>query len=383
MKPKNLETCIGVLGGGQLGRMLALEARRMGFQVVMWTNGDDSGAARLADHVIIESFDSESAYAQFLSLSDVVTVEFENIPFDLIERISKEVPLMPSAYSVSICQNREKEKSFLLESGIPTAKFCIVDNAESLGEALQEISGDVIVKTVESGYDGKGQMQVSGETPLTDLPKIWEEFGGGNAIVEQKIDLAAEISVIVVRAQDGETVTYDPAENQHVNHILDISIVPARLPQDLQDKAKTIAKQVAEKLKYVGILGVEFFVNQAGELLVNEMAPRPHNSGHHTLDACETSQFEQQLRVVCNLPLGSTALLKPAVMLNLLGDLWPDAHTAPDWSSILSTPGAALHLYGKREARAGRKMGHVTFIADDIDTALEHALCCKKYYNID
>jgi len=377
----NSETCIGVLGGGQLGRMLALEARRMGFRVLKWTGGDISGAARLADHILTAPFDCKETLEQFIDQADIATVEFENIPSELLETISKRIPLMPGTKAVSICQNRELEKSFLASHGIPTADFRIAESAEELAAALQQISGDVILKTVESGYDGKGQMMVRDEPNRPSAEEIWADFGGGRAIVEQKIDLAAEISVMVIRSQDGSTVTYDPAENQHKNHILDLSIVPARLPQALLDDARVIATKVAEELAYIGVLGVEFFLDQQGHLLVNEMAPRPHNSGHHTLDACECSQFEQQLRVICNLPLGSTKLLKPAVMWNLLGDIWPDETTPPDWSPILKTPGAMLHLYGKLHAKPRRKMGHVTFTGDTIEEALERAKTCVASFS--
>lgn len=376
---ENKQPCIGILGGGQLGRMLILEAHKMGYQVAVWTDDTESGDQRIADHVILDSYDSEVAYQKFLSLSDVVTVEFENIPSALIESLSDELCVIPGTRAVSICQNREREKSFLAENGIPTAKFKIVDDATTFGAALEVIPGDVIIKTVESGYDGKGQMQVSADAQAGDTEKIWAEFGGGRAIVEEKIDLKAEISVIVARGQDGEMVTFDPAENEHTNHILDISIVPARLPDDLLSEAKEVAKKVARELDYVGVLGVEFFVNQSGELLVNEMAPRPHNSGHHTIDACETSQFEQQLRVITGLPLGSTKLLKPVVMLNVLGDSWKNAATPPDWSPVLSMPGASLHLYGKKTARSRRKMGHITFRADTIEEALDQANACRDF----
>ena len=376
------ETCIGVLGGGQLGRMLALEARRMGLRVLQWTGGDASGAARLADQALTESFDCDETLENFITQSDVVTVEFENIPKELLQKVSGRLPLMPSVRPVSICQNRELEKNFLAENGIPTAQFRIVDDAESLKGALSEITGDVILKTVESGYDGKGQMLVPDNPDRLSAEEIWNSFGDTRAIVEERINLSAELSVMVVRAQTGEITTYDPAENQHKNHILDVSIVPARMPESLLKEAQDIASKVAESLDYVGIMGVEFFLNETGDLLVNEMAPRPHNSGHHTLDACESSQFEQQARVICGLPLGSTNLLKPAVMVNLLGDLWVDATTPPDWSPVLTTPSAKLHLYGKLHAKPGRKMGHITILGDTIEQALSRANKCREAYGL-
>lgn len=376
------EPCIGVLGGGQLGRMLALDARRMGYRVMMWTGGDDSGAARLADIVLVDSFDSATAFDTFTSTACVATVEFENIPRSLIDKVAEKIPVMPSTHAVSICQNREREKTFLRDHNIPTTAFEIVKTASELALALEKIPGDVILKTVESGYDGKGQLLVKDDADRPSAEKIWDEFGGHHAIVEQRINLAAELSVICVGSQDGEVLTYDPAENEHRNHILDVSIVPARLSAELQQEVQSIAADVTKALKYVGVIGVEFFIDQEGKLLVNEMAPRPHNSGHHTIDACATSQFEQQLRAITGLPLGSTKLIQPVVMLNLLGDIWPAATTAPDWSAIHQTPGAKLHLYGKSEARQGRKMGHVTFTANTIEKALEYANNIKKTYNI-
>ena len=376
------EPCIGVLGGGQLGRMLALEARRMGYRVVQWTGGEQSGAERLADYAIIEPFDSETALEQFTTMADVVTVEFENIPSTLVERISKTMPLMPAPSAVSICQNREKEKLFLRSNGIPTTAFAIVHGSDSLKTALEEIPGDVILKTLTDGYDGKGQLLVKDNAERLSADEIWAEFANSSAIVEKRIDLAAELSVMCVRSTDGSVTSYDPAENEHRNHILDISIVPARIPDALLSQAQEIAQKVTEQLGYIGVLGVEFFVDQSGELLVNEIAPRPHNSGHHTLDACATSQFEQQLRAICGLPLGSTKLIQPAVMLNLLGDIWENPSTAPDWTPIHQTPGAKLHLYGKSHAKPGRKMGHVTFTADTIEEALAQANHCKTVYGM-
>jgi len=373
---------IGVLGGGQLGRMLALEARRMGFRVVKWTGGDTSGAAVLADLVIAAPFDSPEAFEQFVTRSDVATVEFENIPRSLLEAVSARLPLMPGVEAVTTCQNREREKQFLADNRIPCAGFRVVDSAVALREARAELAGDTILKTAEFGYDGKGQRSLRGGEDL-DLDQLWSDSGAPRVVLEEKIDLAAELSVIVARGRDGAVVTYDPAENQHRHHILDLSIVPARLPQEHLDHAREIAVEIAVALDYVGVLGVEFFVAVDGRLLVNEMAPRPHNSGHHTLDACETSQFEQQLRAIGAMPLGSARLIQPAVMWNLLGDLWPDAGTPPDWTPILRTPGAKLHLYGKSPALPGRKMGHVTFTGATREEALARAGACRQALGID
>ena len=366
------ELCVGVLGGGQLGRMLALEARRMGYQILQWTGGDQSGAERLADHVITSSFDDEQGFQEFVQRCDLATVEFENIPKELVERIAEHIPVRPGAKAISICQDRELEKTFLRDHGITTADFRIVESADQLDAALQEIEGDVIIKTAQFGYDGKGQLALPVEDRISS-EEAWKDFEGARAIVEKKIDLAGEFSVMVVRGIDGEVVTYDPAENEHRHHILHTSIVPARISEDLLQQAREMAISVVVALEYVGVIGVEFFMDQAGNLLVNEMAPRPHNSGHHTLDACATSQFEQQLRAVVGLPLGSTELLKPVVMLNLLGDLWPQATEQPDWSSLLATPGATLHLYGKMDAKAKRKMGHANFTAESVEQALTNA----------
>ena len=367
------DTCIGVLGGGQLGRMLALEARRMGCQVLKWTGGDVSGAAYIADLVFEDAFDSSSALDRFIEKADVATVEFENVPRKLLEAVEERLPLMPSSRAVATCQHREREKQFLSQNRIPCARFEIVENAVQLELALGRMPGDAILKTSEFGYDGKGQRQVAGDASSGDIERLWSEFGGFRAVLEEKVALEAELSVLVARGTDGATVTYDPAENRHRDHILDFSIIPARLPGSRLAEARNLAVDVATALDYVGLLAVEFFLATDGRLLVNELAPRPHNSGHHTLDACETSQFEQQLRAICGLPLGSPRLLQPAVMWNLLGDLWLDETTPPDWTPVLATPGAKLHLYGKSEARLGRKMGHVTFPGATRDDALARA----------
>lgn len=374
------DSWIGVLGGGQLGRMLALEARRMGFRVLKWTGGDTSGAASLANLVMEDPFDSPAALERFIERVDVATVEFENIPRALLEAVEQRLPLMPGSHAVATCQHREREKNFLAANAIPCAGFHVVDSAASLGQALADLPGDAILKTAEFGYDGKGQLPVSRGASAEDVDKIWADFGCARAVVEEKIALAAELSVLVARGGDGAVVTYDPAENHHLHHILDVSIVPARLPQQLLAEAREIAVAVAEALDYTGLLAVEFFLASDGRLLVNELAPRAHNSGHHTLDTCETSQFEQQIRAICGLPLGSPRLIQPAVMWNLLGDLWIDEVTPPDWSPVLATLGAKLHLYDKSRARPGRKMGHVTFTGVTREEALARASACREAF---
>ena len=373
---------IGILGGGQLGRMIALEGRRMGFHVLNWTGGDVSGAAETADRVIEDPFDSPRALEDFISSVDVATVEFENIPAALMEAVEKRIPLMPGSHAVATCQHRVREKRFLDDNGFPCAKFKIVAAAAELVDGMQALDCDTILKTAEFGYDGKGQLAIDQGTSPDNLQELWTNFGATRAVLEEKVSLAAELSVIVARSTSGEMVAFDPAENVHRNHILDLSIVPARLPEGTLRDAAAIASKVTEKLNYIGILAVELFLTTDGRLLINELAPRPHNSGHHTLEACHTSQFEQLLRVITRLPLGSPKLIKPTVMMNLLGDLWPGPNTPPDWTQLLSTPGAQLHLYGKSEARPGRKMGHVTVLADDIDTALQQVATCRQHLGL-
>jgi len=371
--------CIGVLGGGQLGRMLAIEARRMGFRVLQWTGGEQSGAETFSDEIITQSFSDTEALQTFIEKSDVVTVEFENIPVDTLRLIEKSRPVFPKPEAIAICQNRETEKQFLTNHQIPTVPYRMVNNEEELSQALVELNSDVIIKTAQFGYDGKGQLAVDQDTNLTPT-QIWAHFAEEKvkAIVEKKIDLAGEISVMVVRDQQGHTQAFDPAENIHHHHILDLSIVPARLPKQKIAEAQTLAIKVAESLNYVGVIGVEFFIDQNQNLLVNEMACRPHNSGHHTIDACVSSQFEQQARIVMGLSLGSTELIKPVVMWNILGDLWNDDGSEPNWEIIHQIPGAKLHLYGKKNAKAKRKMGHVTFTANTIEESLENAKKAKR-----
>lgn len=375
-------TSVGVLGGGQLGRMLAIEARRMGARVLQWTGGDRSGAADLADVVMTEAFDDREARRRFLDEVSVATVEFENVPFELLDALARDLPVMPAAHCVRICQHREREKRFLQEHDFPCVRFAVVESAATLAQAVRAMPGDSIVKTAEFGYDGKGQRPAAKEASDAEIASIWTSLACTRAVVEEKIDLASEISVLVVRDARGASASYDAAENQHRHHILDVSIVPARVADEIQSQARSLALRIADAMAYVGVLAVEFFVATDGRLLVNEMAPRPHNSGHHTLDACACSQFEQQFRIVSGRPLGSTELVRPAVLWNLLGDLWVDAKTPPDWSPILETPGAKLHLYGKDEARVGRKMGHVTFLGATREEALARASTCRKAFGL-
>jgi 5-(carboxyamino)imidazole ribonucleotide synthase len=369
---------IGVLGGGQLGRMLALAARPMGYKILTWTGGDRSGAADVADEVMHQPFDDRQALEKFCSQVEVATAEFENLPGDMLKQVEQHVPLRPNSHSIITSQHREREKIFLSQNGFGCARHFIITNLDELQSGVKEISRDCILKTAEFGYDGKGQQKISGDATTEDLANIWQSFDSQRAVLEERVELDTEISVLVARGVTGDVITYDPAENIHRNHILDVSIVPARLPDNILEEARKVAIGVADALDYIGILAVEFFISMAGRLLVNEIAPRPHNSGHHTIDGCMTSQFQQQTRAICGLPLGCTNLKRPTAMLNLLGDLWPDSDTPPDWSPIFETPGASLHLYGKAGARAGRKMGHVNFLADDAQTLLTQVSRCRE-----
>jgi 5-(carboxyamino)imidazole ribonucleotide synthase len=364
------QQAVGVIGGGQLGRMLALAARRMGIRSVVWTGGLEAPAVEVADDVIDLPFDSPEALERFCELASVATVEFENIPLDTLKGVKKRIGLYPSPEAVGICQNREREKNFLKQHGIPCTWFRVIETLEDLTAAMTELDGAGVLKTAAFGYDGKGQLKINGGE---DPAKVWEQFGKERAILEAWVPFEKEISVMVVRSAGGEVRTYDPAENRHRNHVLDVSIVPARISKETSAQARMLAEKVAVALDYKGIIGVEFFVNKDGSLVVNEMAPRPHNSGHHTLDACATSQFEQQLRVALNLPLGSTRLISPCVMLNLLADFWKGETDPPDWSPLLETGSAVLHLYGKRRASGMRKMGHTTLLGEDTEAVLKQA----------
>jgi len=358
---------VGILGGGQLGRMFAIAARRMGYRVHTFEPQPDSPAGQVSDLEVVASYEDLDAVRKFARGVSALSFEFENIPHDAIAAAAEICPVRPQASVLHTCQNREREKRFLEKHGFPCAPFAIVDSADTLAAALQNIGTPSVLKTADFGYDGKGQLKIT--TPQ-DPEALWKTFAAPRAVLECWIPFEAELSVIVARGLDGKTETFPASENIHTNHILDLSIVPARFPQAVLDEADALARAIARELDVTGLLAVEMFLTKSGKLLINELAPRPHNSGHFSFDACVTSQFEQQLRAVCGLPLGSTKLLSPVVMLNLLGDLWSAGE--PDWPALLANPTAKLHLYGKSNPRPGRKMGHVCFL-DDIPEALARA----------
>ena len=348
---------LGILGGGQLARMLCLDARRMGVRTVVWSGTPDAEPSEgVADVLIKEAFGNDDVRRQFCEAVDFVTVEFENIPLETLRAVAAEVPLYPSAHSIEVTQHRSREKAFLRENGIPCAPFAFVDSLEALQAAYAEIGPVGVLKTAAFGYDGKGQVKL---TSADQLEEAWLAVDGQPSVLEGFIDFQCEISVLVARGDKGQCLAFPPAENGHRHHILDLTIVPARVSEETLAEAKAIALELVEKLDYRGLLAVEFFVEKSGRVIVNEMAPRPHNSGHYTMNGCVTSQFEQQLRAVCGLPLGSVELLSPCVMLNLLGDMWnPELNVA----EIVATEGAKLHLYGKSKPDGRRKMGHVNLV---------------------
>ncbi len=364
------ESTIGLLGGGQLGRMFALAARRMGCRVHTFEPKPDSPAGQISDREFNAEYEDFAELDRFAETVDVVTFEFENIPAPVVDHIARRNPVHPRSSVLHICQNRAREKAFLHAHGYPLAPFRMIESAADLSRALIEINGAVVLKTADFGYDGKGQLKVDRALPPES---VWAKFGAEKAVLEKWIAHRCELSVVVARNAGGATRAFPPAENLHRNHILDVSIVPARVDEAIQQRALEMAAEIARDLDLTGLLAVEFFLTEAGELLVNELAPRPHNSGHYTLDACVTSQFEQQLRAVCGWSFGSTRLLSPAVMVNLLGDLWRNGQP-PDFSPILDEPDTKLHLYGKAEGRPGRKMGHFCVLKPTVEEALETAL---------
>jgi len=373
---------LGVLGGGQLGRMFCAAAQALGYRVFVLDPDPASPAGRVADRHLCAGYLDEAALDALAQQCAALTTEFENVPAAALERLALRRFVAPAARCVAIAQDRRAEKAFARDCGLPVAPWAAVSSAADLQTADAALFPGIL-KAARLGYDGKGQARVADRAQAL---AAFEALGGVPCVLEQRLALERELSAIVVRAADGRSVVYPIAENEHRDGILARSIVPARVSQDVAWRAADAAQRIAQTMGYVGVLCVEFFLLADGSLLVNELAPRPHNSGHWSIEGCVTSQFEQQARVLAGLPPGSVRQLEPAVMLNLLGELWfPQAGAParePDWAAVLAHPDARLLLYGKDEARPGRKMGHLTVLADSIEQALHEALAIERLLGI-
>lgn len=367
---------LGMLGGGQLGRFFVIAAHEMGYRVTVLDPDKNSPAGKIADVHLCADYDDAAALKTMAETCQAITTEFENVPASTLETLAQTRTVRPSAKAVSIAQHRVLEKQFIRDAGIPVAPFVVVNVASDLpvdGEAIYP----AILKVARFGYDGKGQARVANQA---QAQAAFEAFKGEQCVLEKMLSLDYEVSVVLARDAQGNVAPYPLAENSHLNGILDVSIVPARAPKVIQDQARQLAIKIAEKLEYVGVLAVEFFVSN-GELLANEMAPRPHNSGHYTIDANVTNQFEQQLRALVGLPLGDSRLHSQAVMVNILGDIWKNG-TEPAWDKIFARSELKLHLYGKHEPRPGRKMGHYTVIGADQETVIVNAIKAREELGI-
>lgn len=364
---------IGVLGSGQLGRMFAIAARRLGYRVHTFSPDSDTPTGQVADREVTASYDDLSAVREFASQVSVVTFEFENVPAATAEAAGALVPVRPSGQVLHITQHRLREKTFLSQSGFPVTPFRRVTTLAELEGALAEFGAPAILKTAGWGYDGKGQVRIN---RLDEAGSAWSKLATDESVLEAFVDFSAEASVVAVRGRGGECVSFPMIENSHSRHILDLSVCPARVPARVQQEGEAMARRVLESLDVVGVLCVEYFVGRDGQLLINELAPRPHNSGHLTIDACLSCQFEQQVRSICGLPLGSVEQVRPAAMANLLGDLW--FPKPPNWIAACQDPRVKLHLYGKAEARPGRKMGHLTALADSVEEAVLQAQVARR-----
>jgi 5-(carboxyamino)imidazole ribonucleotide synthase len=359
---------LGLLGGGQLGRMFTVAARTLGYRVTVVDPDPFSPAAEFATAHLQTAYTDPAALDALATSCAAVTTEFENAPAEALMALGARTVVRPAGSSVAVAQDRRREKGFFVERGFPVGRFAAIDSRDDLDAALKAVSLPALLKTARFGYDGKGQARIES---AADLKRVFGEWKAVPCVLEELLALEREVSVVLARSEDGATAAFPVAENRHAHGILDISIAPARVSTPLAAEATALATRLASELDYVGVLAVEMFV-VGGKLLLNEIAPRPHNSGHYTIDACRTSQFEQQVRVLCGLPLGDPSQHTPAVMVNLLGDIWRDGE--PRWEAVLRHAGAHLHLYGKREARPGRKMGHVTVCEDDPARALAVAL---------
>lgn len=357
---------IGLMGSGQLGRMFSIAARRMGYRIHVFSPEKDTPAGQFADREVTAAYEDESAVRDFAKGVDLLTFEFENIPRQTIDWCAAECEVRPEGSILHIAQNRLREKDFLSTAGIPVAPYRAVRSAPELATAIGEIKTPAILKSAAFGYDGKGQRLIK---ERNEVEEIWRNRPGDELILERAIDFEKEVSVIVARGPDGSMKTFPVCENLHRHHILDITVVPAGVTVEVEEAAADLAREIAEKLSLIGLLAVEMFLQHDGALLVNELAPRPHNSGHWTIEGCATSQFEQHLRAVSGLPLGSTEVLCPSAMANLLGDLWQNGE--PNWRAALGVEGVHLHLYGKHQPRPRRKMGHLTALAPSAERAVD------------
>ena len=364
---------VGVLGSGQLGRMFAIAARRMGYRVHTLSPDDDTPTGQVADREVQAAYDDLDRIRAFAREVDVVTFEFENVPAGTAEAAAEFAPVRPSGRVLYTTQHRLREKTFLSQAGFPVVPFRRVTSLDELLSALNELGYPAVLKTAGWGYDGKGQSKIA--TVAAAAP-AWAALATEEAVLEAFIDFESELSVVAARGLDGQMADFGALANSHVNHILDVTTAPADVPAETAREAIELARRILAELDVVGVLCVEFFLARDGRLFINELAPRPHNSGHLTFDANVTSQFEQQLRAICGLPLGSTELLRPAAMANLLGDLWTDG--TPDWAAACRHPQVKLHLYGKLSARPGRKMGHLTALASTAAEARNLVLAARK-----
>jgi len=367
---------LGMLGGGQLGRFFVIAAHEMGYRVTVLDPDKSSPAGKIADVHLCAAYDDPAALKTMAETCQAITTEFENVPASTLENLAQTRTVRPSAKAVSIAQHRVLEKQFIRDAGIPVAPFVVVNTASDLPADANTIY-PAILKVARFGYDGKGQARVANQA---EAEAAFEAFKGEQCVLEKMLSLDYEVSVVLARDVQGNVAPYPLAENSHLNGILDVSIVPARAPKGIQDQARQLAIKIAEKLEYVGVLAVEFFVSN-GQLLANEMAPRPHNSGHYTIDANVTNQFEQQLRALVGLPLGDSRLHSQAVMVNILGDIWKNG-AEPAWDKVFARPELKLHLYGKHEPRPGRKMGHYTVIGVEQETVIVNAIKAREELGI-
>lgn len=364
MKPLLPGGTIGVIGGGQLARMLALEARRMGYRVAVQDPDPQGPAGQVADVAIGARFDDEEAALALARASDVVTIDIEQVPASLLKAVERLRPVHPSAAVMDVIQDRAEQRRFLRQHGFPQVPHGVAGSQEKLEEAAAVTGYPAVLKVTRQGYDGRGQARVEGPA---ELGPAWEQLGRRPVVVERYLELEREVSVVLARSPAGEMAVFPLAENLHRRHILHTTCVPARVPAPLARRAAELGREIAVALGHVGVMAVEIFLTRDGQLLVNEIAPRTHNSGHFTFGACVTSQFEQHVRAICNLPLGDAALLHPAVMVNLLGDLW--ANGEPPWERVFAYPRVKLHLYGKARPFPGRKMGHLLILDEDLERA--------------